>query len=231
MQWLRTVLKWATLVGDERGAMLLDRNPLQGLALPQEENPRRPMLDDGRYRAMRAVARHVSPLFELALIMAHETGHRIGAIRLMRWSHVDLRGGMVLWPAASDKIGFEHTTPLSQEAVLALQRTRVDQSAIVDAWVLPAPGDPARPCHADTLIKWWRRAEKLAGLEHVERLGWHGLRRKFATELKAASITDVCALGGWKDKQTMLRCYQQPDQAAMREALDQRRRLRAAGDA
>jgi integrase len=211
--------------------MLLDHNPLQGLKLPQEDNPRRLMLDDERYEAMRAVARQVSPLFELALILAHETGHRIGAIRLMRWSHVDLKGGTVLWPAINDKIGFEHTTPVSQEAMLALQRARADQPAIGDAWIFPASDNPAQPYHADTFAKWWRRAEKLAGLEHVERLGWQGLRRKFATELKGAPTTDVCGLGGWKDKGTMLRCYQQPDQATMREALDQRRRLRVAGRA
>jgi len=39
LQWLRAVLNWATLAGDERGAMLLDRNLLRGLELPQEVNP------------------------------------------------------------------------------------------------------------------------------------------------------------------------------------------------
>ena len=33
---------------------------------------------------------------------------------------------------------------------------------------------------------------------------------------------DVCAVGGWKDASTLLRCYQQADQATMRRALEGR---------
>jgi hypothetical protein len=44
------------------------------------------------------------------------------------------------------------------------------------------------------------------------------LRRKFATEMKATSLKDLCALGGWKDHDTILKCYQQPDAETMRGA-------------
>jgi hypothetical protein len=59
--------------------------------------------------------------------------------------------------------------------------------------------------------------------------GWHSLRRKFATELKAVSLTDLCALGGWKDHNTVLKCYQQPDPETMRVALENRGTLRSVG--
>ena len=35
----------------------------------------------------------------------------------------------------------------------------------------------------------------------------------------------LCTLGGWKSPQTVLLCYQQPDQEVMRDALADRRRV------
>jgi len=56
---------------------------------------------------------------------------------------------------------------------------------------------------------------------------WHSLRWKFATELKGASLKDLCALDGWKDHNTILECYQQPDPDTMRVALENRGTLRS----
>jgi hypothetical protein len=56
-------------------------------------------------------------------------------------------------------------------------------------------------------------------------MGWHSLRRKFASEMKHTPLRDLCELGGWKDPQTVLKCYQRPDEATMREALRQRKAL------
>jgi hypothetical protein len=76
---------------------------------------------------------------------------------------------------------------------------------------------------------WWQRAEELAKIKHEPGLGWHALRRKFATELKGVPLKDLCQLGGWKEPQTVLKCYQKPDEATMREALASRTQLHAAG--
>lgn len=72
----------------------------------------------------------------------------------------------------------------------------------------------------------WRQMEKLGGLDHVPGLGWRGLRRKFATELKGASLKDLSQLGGWKDPQTILKCYQSADEESIRAALAERSVLR-----
>ncbi len=74
---------------------------------------------------------------------------------------------------------------------------------------------------------WWERTEWAAGIARVQGRGWHSLRRKFATELKAASLKDLCALGGCKDHNTILKCYQQPDPEMMRVALENRGTLRS----
>ncbi len=40
-----------------------------------------------------------------------------------------------------------------------------------------------------------------------------------------AAPADLAALGGWKDAQTILKRYMQPDQKTMRAALANRRRV------
>ncbi len=101
--------------------------------------------------------------------------------------------------------------------------------AIGDSWILPAPGDPSNPCSRHLLRDWWRRAEERAEVSHVRGRGWHSLRRKFATELKHVLLKDLCSLGGWKEPQTVLKCYQRPDECTMRDAMEQRGRLLATG--
>lgn len=134
----------------------------------------------------------------------------------------------MLWRGSQDKTGFEHRTPLSPEALAALQAHRRGRPAIGESWILPAPGDPSEPCSRHLFRTWWRRGEKLAGIPRQALLGWHSLRRKFATELKEVPLKDLCLLGGWKEPQTILKCYQQPDPDTMRKALATRSRLRFA---
>jgi len=55
------------------------------------------------------------------------------------------------------------------------------------------------------------------------------LRRKFATDLKHEPLADLCSLGGWKDHNTILKCYMRPDEVTMRGALARRGGTRAAG--
>ena len=66
---------------------------------------------------------------------------------------------------------------------------------------------------------WWEAARGRAGLLEIPRLGWHALRRTFASELKHMPLHDLCELGGWKNPVTLLKCYQHPDEITMRDAL------------
>lgn len=52
---------------------------------------------------------------------------------------------------------------------------------------------------------------------------------RLATELKDVPLRDLCHLGGWKDPQTVLKCYQKPDEATMRSALAMRARYQGSG--
>jgi integrase len=227
LSWLLAVLNWATLASDGRGGVLLERNPLKGLELPREANPRRPLVNEEEFQQLLEVADRVHSCCRLALLLAHETGHRASAIRQLRWSDVDLQRRVIRWRAELDKIGFEHETPLTPEAIGVLETTRATQRAIGDAWIFRDPTNPGEPCGRNHFVHWWRRAEELSGIARVKHRGWHALRRKFATELKAVPLKDLCELGGWKEPQTVLRCYMKPDEETMRTALEQRRRSRA----
>ena len=93
--------------------------------------------------------------------------------------------------------------------------------------VLPAPQDSSASISSGRAGTWWRKAERLAGLEPKARRGWHSLRRKFASDLMDLPLKVLCELGGWKEAQTVLRCYQQADAVQLRKALDSRPRVRA----
>ena len=99
--------------------------------------------------------------FELALVLANEAGHRVGAIRQLRWTDVDFQEKRILWREENDKIGMEHSPPLSEEAVRVLEQSRRKRGSIGDGC------SRIRTIHRNRVRRhllrdWWRRAEKLA---------------------------------------------------------------------
>ena len=226
LKFLFAVLNWATKSRDEEGRLLLDSNPLRGLKTPKEKNPTRVVLSEEEYQALLGVSRQVDWRFHVALVLAHETGHRIGAIRNLRWEDIDLKGLEVRWRAEHEKTGYEHRTPVTTEALAALEQARQRSSGREDTPVLPAPKDASK-CAGRSLVRaWWYRAQSLAGLEPKRGRGWHSLRRKFASDLMDLPLKVLCELGGWKEAQTILRCYQQADAVQLRKALEGRPRVR-----
>ena len=224
LKLLIAIFNWAAKSRDERGRLLLDRNPLRGLTTPKEKNPTRVVLDEDEYQALLKVSRKVDWRFHVALVLAHETGHRIGAIRKLRWTDIDLDAGMIRWRAEYEKTGYEHTTPVTAEALGALAEAREMKVGGGDAPVLPAPGNPSACLGSSRARSWWAKAQRLAGLEPKRGRGWHSLRRKFATDLMDQPLKVLCELGGWKTAKTVLRCYQRADEGQLRKALDARRR-------
>jgi integrase len=224
-------MNWAGTVRDAYGRRVLPEKPFTGFTVRHEENPRRPLLTQDEYERLVAAAPSVSPDMGALLVVANETGHRINSIRLLRWSDVDFPGSAIRWRGEQDKIGYEHVTPMVDAARAALlrQRERAWADGAGSEWVFPAPGDPTQPMSRHLACDWWERTEKAGGLARIPGRGWHSLRRKFATELKSASLKDLCALGGWKDHNTVLKCYQQADPDAMRVALAKRGALRSVG--
>jgi len=137
LTFLMAVLNWAERSKDERGRPLLDRNPLKGLRKPREKNPARVVLTEDEYQALLAVSGQIGWRFHVALVLAHETGHRIGAIRQLRWTDIDFEGQEVRWRAEHEKTGHEHVTPLTDDALAALEEARRMGDGTGDAPVLP----------------------------------------------------------------------------------------------
>lgn len=237
LKFLWAVLNWAATTGNEEGDLLIPRNPLKQYVRtrhwPKEQNPNRPVLTGDQYRGMLDVAEGIDWRFRLALVLAHETGHRIKSIRRLRWSDVDLEEGWLWWRRENDKVDWEHRTPLSGEATEALRRARTEHPAIGDTRVFPSPEDPSRPCSRHLVRNWWSAAqvtlEQRGLLTSVKGLGWHSLRRKFANDFRELPLKDLAVLGGWKDTRTIVQCYQQGSEERMREAIANRPRRAAGG--
>ena len=77
----------------------------------------------------------------------------------------------------------------------------------------------SQPVRRELVRDWFEQAEKLAEVPHVRGRGFHSLRRKFATERRHYSLADLQHLGGWKDHQTILKCYQRPELDELRAAM------------
>ncbi len=229
LKFLLAVLNWAVKSKDARGRPLLVSNPLKGLGTPKERNPTRVVLTQEEYQALLRVSAQVDWRFRVALVLAHETGHRIGAIRKLRWSDVDFDGRAVRWRAEHDKTGHEHTTPVTAEALSVLEDALARRPGAGDAPVLPALRSPEEWVDSWRTRAWWQKAERLAELEPKPRRGWHSLRRKFASDLMDLPLKVLCELGGWRDAKTVLQCYQHTSETQLREALDSRCRARTRG--
>ena len=218
---LNTALNWAVGHRDVRGRRLLTANPLTGIALPREVSPKRPVAGEERYLALKAVADQLNPRFELALDLAYTTGHRIGAILHLRWEDVSFAAdvhapfGTIRWRAEHDKIENEHQTPMAETAHEALRRAQRERPAIGGAWIFSADADPGKPTDRHTMKRWLEKAERLAELAHENGGGWHAFRRGWATRRKHLPLKDVAAAGGWKDTDSLLKCYQHADPETM----------------
>ena len=224
LKFLIAVFNWSARSKDEQGHLLLDSNPLKGLRTPTEKNPTRVVLAEEEYQALLGVSRQVDWRFHVALVLAHETGHRIGAIRKLCWSDIDLERGVIRWRAEHEKTGYEHRTPVTAEALAVLEEARRRSSGLENAPVLPAPRDASKCAGLSLVRSWWHRAQTLAGLEPKRGRGWHSLRRKFASDLMDQPLKILCELGGWKTAKTVLQCYQRADEGQLRKALEARRR-------
>ncbi len=239
--WLSAVFRWGTLWRLPDGGYLMRENPVRGYPVPREKNPKRPVVTEERYRKMLAAADEVdvrvnwngkretvrAPIRE-ALILTNELGRRYGAILALRYSDItpDLGPhGSIRFRADSDKMGVESVVPMSREARRAIDRILRERPGVGDLPLFPSPRDPSKPVSRHLASKWFRECEEEARLEHVNGLGWHGLRRKFATEMSHVPDRLVARLGGWKNPRT-LDLYSQPTGTMLAEALEQRRELR-----
>jgi integrase len=216
---LLTALNWATRERTKDGRRLLKENPLHGVRLPREKNPKRPVMLHDVYLRLLQVADQVHPLLKLAVVVAEGTGRRISAWCNLRWDDVDFQNGSIRWRAETDKTGHEQIVPMTDAVKEALAAARRAQGAIGNTPVFRAPKDPQKPCSRHLFDTWLRKAYEITKLERERWMMWHSIRRKWATERKGYPVRDVMEAGGWKNEETLLRSYQQPDAETVRQVV------------
>lgn len=236
---LHAMLSWATTVRLPNGARLLDANPLAGVRRMREQNPVRPVASWERFQRTRAAMQRLAAdagddlerarwvKMELALVLAEATGRRLGSIRQLRWEDVDFERRTIRWRAEFDKKGVEWIVPVTVALAEELTQFRRCLGAIA-GWMFPGERKPEQAMDRHLFDKWLVVAERKAGLPKLVGGLWHPYRRKWETERKHHSLKDVAAAGGWKDTETLLTCYQQPDTETLLAVMSEERKVRDA---
>ena len=139
LEMLLRAIRWAVRERKTNGERLLKENPLLGVRLPSEKNPRRPVMQHDEYLRLLQVADRVDPMLKVALIVAEGTGRRLSAWRNLMWDDMDLETGTIRWRAEHDKQGREQMVPISPAVKHALASVRRKRKAIGNTPVFPAP--------------------------------------------------------------------------------------------
>ncbi len=254
LKLLHTMLNWATTVRVRGGRRLLDQNPLAGIKKPREKNPRRPVATWERFQANQKAAQQLAdaPLevnpdwtpeqlqsavnrheaerrkwikLEMALVVAEATGRRLGSIRQLAWSDIDFGSDTILWRADTDKKGKAWRIPMTETLRDELKAFRVRLGGAFGGLLFPSQKDASKPIRTDVISKWLQAVEAKAELAPLDGSLWHAYRRSWATARKNLPVADVAAAGGWSDLTTLLRCYQQVDEATLLSVMNEPRKV------
>jgi integrase len=163
--------------------------------------------------------------------LAESTGQRISSILGLQRRDVDFDRppyGWLHFRAEHQKNGRSHWVPVTPECREQLIAHLKCVPPTPDAWLFPSKHDASRPVDVFRMSRLLRSAYKRAGLETLEGGLWHPWRRKWATERKDMPLKDVAEAGGWRDPNTLLKCYQQPDEATMTRVVLEPGKLREA---
>lgn len=228
---LRTMLRWACTVYHPTAGRWLDHNPLQGLQFEHERNPKRPVATEERYQKTRhAIDRLIARAgseqerakwlrLGLALVLAVATGRRRGSIAGLKWQDFDFVENRITWRAEHDKKGVESVRPMPARAMEELRSSRADLGSM-GGLLFPMRRNPQRQIPEEMLSQWLETAEKEAALPKLSGGVWHPYRRMWASARMHFPIKAVAEAGGWSDVTTLMKCYQQSDEATLLEVME-----------
>lgn len=93
-------------------------------------------------------------------------------------------------------------------------------------YVFPAVQRPGRPLERRVFYKRWKTLREKYDGTLPPRLGFHALRRKFASEWSDAPTALVAAAGGWVNADVVVKVYQRPAVEQVRARFAQVRHAR-----
>lgn len=134
--------------------------------------------------SLRKVLSHLPDFLHSPVVLAYETGMRIGEVMRLEWSRVDLQREVIHLGALDTKGRRARTIPLSPRALELLRHT-----AIRGPLVFPSPRKPGRPIRNPYAA--WTRARNAAGLPGA----WiHDLRRTWVTRARRAGVPETVVM-------------------------------------
>jgi integrase len=139
---------------------------------------------------------HIRPL----VIASLDCGARKKELLTLRWSDVDIEGGVITLRAFNTKTARQRRLPISARLKDELQRLQ------------PTAGDPSTLVfNSCNLQKHFQAALRIAGIDDFR---WHDMRHCFASRLanSGLSISELAALLGHTQIQTTLRYANSTDE-------------------
>lgn len=200
-------LRKALSLAVDRG--VIDKNPLQGVAMLREAPPRIPFLssdDEARLLVL------MPPWAAVVVRLALATGCRLGELLALRWRHVDIEAGTIA--VEDSKPGAPRVVPLSSKTVAVLRRRghgRKPDEPVLQGF---RPGAPSPTVVAQA----FKRAARKIGRPELR---FHDLRHVAASRFLAAgaSLPEVAAITGHKTL-IMARRYAHPSWGRLRSFVE-----------
>jgi integrase len=185
---LRQILTYAVKCGD------LDRNPLSGVAMLDEDNIRDVVVSEAEFKTLVDAAE--APLKPI-LVTAYDTGMRKREVLDLRWNQVDLKDGTIRLAASDTKTKQPRIIVLTSRVKAALQALPRSTSGYV--FVNPEKNKPW-----NHIQKVFDRAKAEAKLEKI---WFHDLRRSFVTNARRRGIPEsvVMKMSGHRTREVFTR--------------------------
>jgi integrase len=161
----------------------ISENPARRVARGQE-NPGivRWLEDDERTALLEACKESGWPQLYLLVILALSTGARLGELRCLKWSDIDLKKGMAY--LSDTKNEERRALPL----IPAVQKElKAQVRRIGTDLVFPAKYDPQKP-YGNNFREHWRIAREKAGVKNFR---FHDLRHSCASYLAMNGATEL----------------------------------------
>jgi integrase len=153
-------------------------SPVQMIGKPTKERPRERVLTDDELRAVLGAVEGCGwPYVPIVKLLA-ATGCRRDEIAGLRWSEIDLDGGLIEIPSSRRKGGIAHSVPMSSMARATIE----DLPRFESEWLFPARRGGG---HFSGFVHAKRRLDELSGVQN-----WvlHDLRRSMATKMQGLGI-------------------------------------------
>jgi integrase len=221
LAFLKAVLAWAARTR-QGGKPRIAHNVLADYRIERERDPRRPAIDDAIVDRLLAVSADIPPQLPLLIVLVGATGRRLSSVLGLKWEDIDLTRRTILWRAELDKARRTWVGPMPERAAAAFL-ARLDVIGIhARGFVFASRRHQGMPVSRHLAADWLRKTYRKAGVPKPVGSLWHCFRRKWATDRKHYPVVDVAPAGGWRDINTLLTCYQQPDADTMRSVMELR---------